>query len=185
MSAIRTGVAALLSLMLGNAVQAQEHMVFLLRHAEKASEPPADPPLSAAGEQRASILAIRLANANPAAIFTSQYQRTQLTAKPLAEAVGIGITVVPIDKANAGEYPQQLRERVCAMPANSNTVIIGHSNTIPAVAALGCVMATRARRCSRRRRSSSLKGRFRQRASPMAMTSFWPLRERCRAQRSI
>ena len=135
MSAIRIGVAALLSLMLGNAVQAQEHMVFLLRHAEKASEPPADPPLSATGEQRAGILAIRLANANPAAIFTSQYQRTQLTAKPLAETVGIGITVVPIDKANAGEYPQQLRERVCAMPANSNTVIIGHSNTIPAIAA--------------------------------------------------
>ncbi|MFZ9363568.1 MAG: SixA phosphatase family protein, partial [Arenimonas sp.] len=99
-----------------------------------ASEPPADPPLSAAGEQRAMILAGRLANANPAAIYTSQYQRTQLTAKRLAQAIGIGITVVPIDKANAGEIPQQLRERICAQPANTSAVIIGHSNTIPAIA---------------------------------------------------
>lgn len=135
MTALRTVLAALLGLILGCAAQAQEHTVFLVRHAEKAMEPAADPPLSKQGLLRAESLAIRIANANPGAVYTSQYQRTQMTAKPLAHAIGVGITVVPIDKANAGDYPQLLRMRICAQPAGTNAVIIGHSNTIPAIAA--------------------------------------------------
>lgn len=124
----------LLALLLSGAASAQNQTVFLVRHAEKSAEPASDPGLTDSGIARAENLARRLANAKPAFIYTSQYQRTQRTAKPLAEAVGIGITVVPIDKSNAGEYPQLLKARICAQPANSNAVIIGHSNTIPAIA---------------------------------------------------
>ncbi len=135
--------AVMLALLVSGAVSAESHTVFLVRHAEKATEPASDPPLSAAGMQRADTLAHLLANAKPVAIYTSQYQRTQLTAKPLADAVGIAITVVPIDKAAATEYPQQLRERICAQPPDSNAVIIGHSNTIPAIAAAWTTQSVR------------------------------------------
>ena len=144
MTALRTVlVVTLLGLILSCAAQAQEHMVFLVRHAEKAVEPAADPPLSTQGLLRAESLAVRIANAKPSAIYTSQYQRTQMTANPLARAVGIGITVVPIDKASAGDYPQLLRMRICAQPAGSNAVIIGHSNTIPTIAAAWTAQSVR------------------------------------------
>ena len=81
--------AVMLALLVSGAVSAESHTVFLVRHAEKATEPASDPPLSAAGMQRADTLVHLLANAKPVAIYTSQYQRTQLTAKPLADAVGI------------------------------------------------------------------------------------------------
>ena len=34
----------------------------------------------------------------------------------------------------AAEYPQQLLTRICALPADASAVVIGHSNTIPAIA---------------------------------------------------
>ncbi len=126
--------AAILMLFISTAAHAQNHMVFLLRHAEKSAEPASDPGLTEIGTARAENLAVRLANAKPAAVFTSQYRRTQLTALPLAAASGISVTVVPIEKATAAEYPQQLLARICALPADASAVVIGHSNTIPAIA---------------------------------------------------
>ena len=72
-------------------------IVFVVRHAERAPAPagqpaaPAhgmlgeDPPLSAAGEQRAARLATMLASAGIRHVFTSEYKRTRQTAAPLAE----------------------------------------------------------------------------------------------------
>lgn len=115
---------------------AQSQTVFILRHAEKAAEPPNDPVLSRAGNERAARLPGMFENALPQVIFSTQFQRTQLTAKPLAEAAGIAVSVLDINKENAGQYAELLRQRICALPDKSIVVVIGHSNTVPdAVAA--------------------------------------------------
>lgn len=126
--------AAILALFMTASAAAQNHTVFLVRHAEKATEPVTDPGLTEVGSARAENLATRLANAKPVAIYTSQYLRTQLTAAPLAAIAGINITVVPIEKSTADAYPNQLLARICALPTDSTAVIVGHSNSIPAIA---------------------------------------------------
>lgn len=133
MMAYRIRRALILAFLVSAPAAAKIQTVFLVRHAEKAAEPAADPALSATGMRRAEALAALLANAKPAAIFVSQYRRTQMTAVPLADLYGIGLTIVPVDKA-ANDYPRQLLARICALPADASAVVIGHSNTIPAIA---------------------------------------------------
>jgi hypothetical protein len=53
--------------------------VILVRHAEKADEPGADPALSAAGEARARALADALRDVKVAAVLTTPYRRTNAT----------------------------------------------------------------------------------------------------------
>src|SRR4051812_32196327 len=59
--------------------------VFLVRHAENASEPRPDPPLLETGIARAELLARILAKSGVKAIYTSQFLRTRATAEPLAK----------------------------------------------------------------------------------------------------
>lgn len=112
-------------------VTAKTHTVFVLRHAEKSATPSQDPELSEAGKARAARLAALFENSLPLAVYSTQYQRTRATAKPLADAAGIEVSIITIDKDNAAVYPDLLRERVCALPDQSLAVIIGHSNTVP------------------------------------------------------
>ena len=135
-------LAVMIGLFLSAGATAQNHTVFMVRHAEKASEPAADPVLSEAGLRRAEALAVLLANANPAALITTQYQRSQMTAKPLADRIGVGITVLPVGK-DATDYPQQLLDRICALPADASALVVGHSNTIPAIAEAWTAQAVR------------------------------------------
>ncbi len=117
--------------------------VYLVRHAEKAATPPADPPLTEAGQARAQALARMLGKAGIKTIYSSQYLRTKHTAEPLAQALGLTATVVPVsmDTMNAKELaPQYLKdmvERIYAQ-AGQSALIVGHSNTVPAlIKALG------------------------------------------------
>ena len=64
-------------------------LVLLVRHAEKAAEPTDDPPLTAAGAERAQALATALHDAGVTAIITTQLRRTPATALPLATARGL------------------------------------------------------------------------------------------------
>jgi broad specificity phosphatase PhoE len=105
--------------------------VILTRHAEKAATPPKDPPLTSAGEKRANLLASTLADARVDAIFVTELQRTQQTAAPLAARVHVTPTVIPAADTNA--LVKAIRER-----QNGVVVVVGHSNTVPAIiAALG------------------------------------------------
>ena len=74
---------------------AAQQAVILVRHAEKETNPQAlqgladkDVPLSEAGKERARALASHLKDAGVDAIYTSFAKRTQLTAEPLAKAIG-------------------------------------------------------------------------------------------------
>ena len=110
--------------------------VYLVRHAERADEPRQDPPLTEKGTLRSQELARALANANVKAIFTSQFQRTKLTAEPLAKqanvpATSISLSVNPsnprmISEQSTAEVANKILER-----AGQSVLVVGHSNSIP------------------------------------------------------
>ena len=116
-----------------SATAAAQQTVILVRHAERAdggagtsmTGAPADPLLSVAGEARAAKLATVLADAGIKGIYTSEFKRTQDTAKPLASKLGLTIEVVP-SKDAAG-----LAAKIKAAHPRDSVLIIGHSNTIP------------------------------------------------------
>ena len=127
------GASAIVAVLM-SATAAAQQTVILVRHAERAdggagtpsmSGAPADPLLSAAGEARAAKLATMLADAGIKGIYTSEFKRTQDTAKPLALKLGLAIEVVP-SKDAAG-----LAARIKASHPRDSVLIIGHSNTIP------------------------------------------------------
>lgn len=107
------------------AVFAQQ-AVFLVRHAEKVDES-TDPPLSRAGRARAKSLAGLLETAGITAIYATQYQRAIKTAEPLSHALKIDVKIV--DQRDPGLLVSRLRSQ----HAQDVILIVGHSNTVPAL----------------------------------------------------
>lgn len=101
-----------------------QRAIVLVRHAEKADESK-DALLSPAGKARAARLSEMLASLDVRAIFVSEFKRTQETAQPLAQRLGITSTVV-----SAGERPA-LRAKLSALPATDVAVVVWHSDTLP------------------------------------------------------
>ncbi|MBZ5727775.1 MAG: histidine phosphatase family protein [Acidobacteriia bacterium] len=102
--------------------------VVLVRHAETAAPSATDPPLSAGGRKRAELLAAMLAGAGVDAIYATEYQRTQQTAQPLAER--LHITTERIAARDTKAFGEAIRRRETGV-----VVVVGHSNTIPAIVA--------------------------------------------------
>ncbi len=120
-----------------SAAFAQPSTIILVRHAEKATTPGNDPALTPAGEQRARDLMTALSDARVTAIITTQFQRTQLTAKPLADSAKIAPVVVTA-VADTKAHAEAVAAKAKSTPPGSVVLIVGHSNTIPAIiAALG------------------------------------------------
>ena len=112
--------------------------VFLVRHAEKADVPGSDPPLSDRGRARAESLARLLRSAGVRAVFTSQFQRTQQTAEPLAKRLGVAAAAVPlaVKQSNPREVTEEsIRELTKRVEAHAGqaVLIVGHSNSVPDV----------------------------------------------------
>jgi len=108
--------------------------VILVRHAEKAVVPPEnkDPDLSSVGLARAEQLKKMFGDAGITAIYATQFKRTQQTAKPLAEK--LGLTVTQVEAKNTADLIKQIR----AQTAGQVIFIAGHNNTVPEIiAALG------------------------------------------------
>lgn len=109
--------------------------VYLVRHAEKAAAPAADPPLTEAGTKRAEDLVRKLSKAGIKTISTSQFQRTKQTAEPLAKQLGIQNTVIPVrmDTMNSRQLSPEYLKQVSELVASSagSVLIVGHSNTVP------------------------------------------------------
>ena len=108
--------------------------VILVRHAEKASTPSADPPLTPAGEARARALLAAVHDAGVDAIITTQFLRTRSTAAPTATALGITPEVV---SATGATHVQDVAAAI-RKHAGHTVLVVGHSNTVPGIiAALG------------------------------------------------
>lgn len=114
---------------------AAQKLVFVVRHAERADGGAAagqmtaspDPPLSEAGEARAAKLAAMLGDANVRAIYATEFRRTQDTGKPLATKLGLAIEAMA--SRDAGALVQRLKDA----HASDVVLVIGHSNTVPAI----------------------------------------------------
>ena len=128
----------LLALLLaGAALQAQEAApagpgvttVVLVRHAEKVDES-RDPELSPAGRKRAEALAAALDGAEVGAIYVTQFQRTRLTAAPLAGRLGLAAQERPVGEDVAASV-RELATEVLTRQAGRTVLVVGHSNTLP------------------------------------------------------
>jgi broad specificity phosphatase PhoE len=97
-------------------------VVFIVRHAEKANTGK-DPELSVQGQKRAEALANILKDSQIAAVFVTEFKRTQETAAPTARAAHVSPTVIPAN--NIGVLVEKLRT------LNGNALVVGHGNTIP------------------------------------------------------
>lgn len=105
-----------------------QQAVILVRHAELAGAamaPPKSLPLSPEGLARAQRLAALLKDAGVAAIYVTDFVRTQDTAAPLAQALGQAPVVLP-----KGD-PQELLQRLRGQHATQTVLLVGHTDTLP------------------------------------------------------
>ena len=122
----------------GPALASDPQLVFLVRHAEKAASAPApvtgapspsmtapldDPPLSAAGHERAARLAAMLRSADIRNIFSTEFLRTRQTAAPTAQAWHL--ETIAVAAKDSDGLLAQLRQ------SKGNVLIVGHSNSVP------------------------------------------------------
>lgn len=118
----------------GSHADAPGAMTFILvRHAEKAADGSDDPPLTEAGRTRAQALAARLSTAPITAVYTTPFQRTRQTATPTAQEHGLPLVTYDA-KQPAGDFGVQLQSR----HAGQTVLVVGHSNTVPGIAAALC-----------------------------------------------
>src|SRR5262245_55830637 len=130
-----TSSLAIVLLVLAPAVASAQELVIVVRHAERAdggagasmAGAPADPLLSAAGEARAAKLAGMLEESGITAIVVTEFRRTQDTAKPIAAKLALTPEIVKAADT------QDLLARLKTKHANDVVLVVGHSNTIPAI----------------------------------------------------
>jgi broad specificity phosphatase PhoE len=105
--------------------------VIVVRHAEKATSPADDPPLSAAGRVRADSLAAMLGAPSDAApvrhVYSSEARRARETAAPLAARLGVEVEVVP------GRDVETLLRTLRRDARGQTSVVVGHGDTVPRI----------------------------------------------------
>lgn len=111
-------------------------VVLVARHAEKASAPAADPPLTEDGARRAEALARVARDAHVTGIITTQFARTKLTAAPTAAA--LGLTPMTVAAGALAAHARATADSIRQHFSGGTVLVVGHSNTIPAIiSALG------------------------------------------------
>ena len=131
MTTLRRALLAALILAAFSSGAAAQATIFLVRHAERndggAGGMAVDPPLSAAGRARATALAAMLKDAKLTAVFSTEFKRTQDTARPAAEVHHLTVTTIKSGETAA------LVEKLKA--ATGAVLVVGHSNSVPQVIA--------------------------------------------------
>ena len=119
-----TRTILLLSLFLfsSNVFSAENYSVYLVRHAEKLQDTK-NPSLTQCGLTRAKQLAKMLSKTNISTIYSTSYQRTMQTAKPLADVKKLPIK--HYSPKHLAQFATQLKQR------KESALVVGHSNTTP------------------------------------------------------
>ncbi|MBW7932779.1 MAG: histidine phosphatase family protein [Gemmatimonadaceae bacterium] len=113
-----------------------DKLVFIVRHAEKASETDPDPSLSEAGKARAAALAVALRDAAITDVLVTPRKRTLETAADVISARQLTAHVVGFG-ANTTAHAAAVADAVRAAKGNA-VLVVGHSNTVTMIiAALG------------------------------------------------
>lgn len=111
---------------------AQKTTIWLVRHAEKADTPAANPPLTRLGQQRAKLLTKNLNGDKISAVYITNFTRTAQTAKPVIDKYNL--TPIVYDASDV----KNLAAKILQENKGKNVLIVGHSNTIvPTIVALG------------------------------------------------
>jgi broad specificity phosphatase PhoE len=127
------GIAMSLAVLCLPTVAPAQKLVYVVRHAERADggaslmQAQSDPPLSEEGRARAAKLAAMLADAGIRGIFATEFRRTQDTARPLASKLGLALEQV------SSKDTEELVRKLRSEHANDVVLIVGHSNTVPAI----------------------------------------------------
>jgi broad specificity phosphatase PhoE len=112
-----------MALTIGCWAQGHGGIVFLVRHAEKASNAK-DALLTDEGHQRAQCLGHLLADADIHKIFATEVTRTQQTADPLSTI--LGLQPVIMDPYDIKGILAQLQS-----DTDENILVVAHSDTLP------------------------------------------------------
>ncbi|MGH7577589.1 MAG: histidine phosphatase family protein [Longimicrobiales bacterium] len=140
-----------------SATAADTTLVLIVRHAERVSDAP-NSDLSDIGLARADRLAALAAEAGVQAVYATDFCRAAQTAQAAAEVLGLPIRVVATGNASAGldgcspgidarrdrveePTPDGVARRVLREQRGGTVLVVGHSNTVPAIAeALGATV---------------------------------------------
>lgn len=119
-------------LLFTSAINAQKQRFVILRHAEKdttvagSQMMQADPPLNLKGQERAQSIVSKFKKYKISKIYSTNYNRTNSTVLPLANAEGLSIN---------NYDPKQLKSFADELKSQANEsktiLIVGHSNTSP------------------------------------------------------
>ncbi|MBA2320746.1 MAG: histidine phosphatase family protein [Deltaproteobacteria bacterium] len=101
-------------------------VMYVVRHAEKSTEPPADPSLTVEGAARAEDLADVLADVPLVAAHSTDTARTIETATPTAEGHGLDVEIYTL--------PTTLIEDI--RTRGGDHLVVGHSTTIGSIVTL-------------------------------------------------
>jgi broad specificity phosphatase PhoE len=101
--------------------------IYMVRHAEKADEANPDPSLTNAGFARAEDLKTALIDASIDAIIVSELQRTQLTAQPLADHLGLQLIVIPIQELGVQNYIQGVVDEINNNWVGKDVLVVTHN----------------------------------------------------------
>ena len=122
MRGIRFAAAAALLAFAATRAAAQK-AVFVVRHAEKASDSnEKEVPLSDQGKARADRLAAMLRDAGVTAICSTDTVRTRSTAEPLARALHMTIRTY----TDVNDLAEELKRE-----PDTVALVVGHGNTVP------------------------------------------------------
>ena len=105
----------------------------VVRHAEKATDDPRDPALTQAGRVRADRLATSLASLPLRAVYATAFKRTQQTAEPSAHAHAVAVITY-----DAKQPISEFGARLKGTHLVGTILVVGHSNTVPDIAAVLC-----------------------------------------------
>ena len=102
--------------------------IILVRHAEKLIDPNnSDPDLSPAGQARAQEIVRMFSDAGINAVYATQYKRTQETVKPLADRLGIPVSIVDSKKT------PELIKQLLSDHRGQTILVAGHNNSVPEI----------------------------------------------------
>jgi broad specificity phosphatase PhoE len=105
-----------------------ETTVYLIRHAEKASDTDVNPDLSARGRARAESLAVQLRDSGVNMIITSDLKRTIQTAAPLAHLRHIRPKVIPI-LSSIDMHVKRIADEI-HHHQGATILVVAHNNTV-------------------------------------------------------
>ncbi len=102
----------------------------VLRHAERPQG--VDPPLSPPGQQRAQDLVQVAGEAGVTVIYATQFIRTQQTAQPLADHLGLDVNIFNVT-GDPQQYADDLADHILSEHRGEVVLIVSHSDTVPLI----------------------------------------------------